>query len=41
MNSERLATILSSASIILKYNKEEEQVNREKHIGKIKMLSTI
>ena len=31
-----LATILSSASIILKYNKEEEQVNREKHIGKIK-----
>ena len=31
-----LATILSSASIILKYNKEEEQPNREKHIGKIK-----
>ena len=31
-----LATILSSASIILKYNKEEEQSNREKHIAKIK-----
>ncbi|MBK8699211.1 MAG: PAS domain S-box protein [Saprospiraceae bacterium] len=31
-----LATILSSASIILKYTKEEEQVNREKHVSKIK-----
>ncbi len=31
-----LATILSSASIIMKYNKDEEQGNRERHVGKIK-----
>lgn len=31
-----LATILSSASIIMKYSKEEEQANRERHVGKIK-----
>ena len=35
-----LATILSSASIILKYNKEIEQENREKHVLKIKNAVT-